>query len=98
MPLSGAGKKRKVGQVLKKVNAFLKKNKLISKGAKIAVAVAPKKYKGRIKIAGETAGLLGYGSCGGGLGLPGGRRGRGLKLAGAGKRKRKRRVGRPCKK
>lgn len=84
--LKGYGKKKKVAKVLKKVNTFLKKNKLISKGSKILVKVAPKKHKAKIRAAGDVAELLGYG-----VGLPGGRgcRGAGLKLAGQGnKRKR----------
>ena len=85
--LKGAGKKKKVTKVLKKVDAFLKKNKLISKGAKVLVKVAPKKHRAKIKAAGDVAQLLGYG-----VGLPGGACcGSGLKLAGQGK-KRKRAV------
>lgn len=84
--LKGQGKKKKVAKVLKKVDTFLKKNKLISKGSRILVKVAPKKHRAKIKAAGDVAELLGYG-----VGLPGGRRcgkGAGLKLAGQGKRKR----------
>ena len=87
--VAGSGiKKKKVAKVLKGVNKFLKKHKLISKGAKIAVKVAPKKYKKSIGTAGSVAEMLGYG-----VSLPGGAYGQGLRLAGAGKkRKRKRRV------
>ena len=85
--LKGAGKKKKVTKVLKKVDAFLKKNKLISKGSKILVKVAPKKHRAKIKAAGDVAELLGYG-----VGLPGGRgccRGAGLKLSGQGKKRKR---------
>ena len=91
MTMSGAGKKRKTKEVLKKVNTFLKKHKLISKGAKVLVKVAPKKHRGKIKAAGDVAGLLGYGVSlpGGGLKLAG----QGLKLAGQGKKRKGKKPG-----
>ena len=90
--MTGAGKKKEVGKVLKKVNTFLKKNKLISKGAKVLVKskIVPKKHRGKIKAAGEVAELLGYGTMKGrGTSLPGG----GLRLAGTGKRRKGRKKG-----
>tara|TARA_R110002126_G_scaffold53398_1_gene144374 strand:- start:811 stop:1104 length:294 start_codon:yes stop_codon:yes gene_type:complete len=94
MVQAGAGKKKEVAKVLKGVNKFLKKHKLLSKGAKIAVKVAPKKYKKSIGVAGDVAEMLGYGKMRGrGVSLPGGAYGQGLRLAGQGKkRKRKKRV------
>ena len=96
MVQAGAGKKKEVAKVLKGVNKFLKKHKLLSKGAKIAVksGIVPKKYKKSVSAAGDVAGLLGYGKmCGRGVSLPGGAYGQGLRLAGQGKkRKRKKRV------
>ncbi len=83
--LSGAGKKKKVVKVLKDVNKFLRKHKLLSKGAKIAVKVAPKKYKSKISTAGNIAEQLGYG-----VSLPGGAYGSGLRLAGQGKKRKRR--------
>ena len=106
MVVSGSGKKgkakaKKVVKVLSKVNKFLRKHKLISKGAKIAVKVVPKKYKGTVRTIGRTAGQLGYGR-GSGLSLPGGAYGQGLRLAGAGKKRKGKKPGpkkkRKCKK
>ena len=78
MSQSGAGKKRKVAKVLKGVDKYLKEHKLISKGAKVLVKVAPEKYKGKLSAAGDVAKMLGYG-----VSLPGGS----LRLAGQGKKK-----------
>lgn len=84
MSQSGAGKKKQVAKVLKGVNKFLKEHKLISKGAKVLVKVAPEKYKSKIAATGDVAQMLGYG-----VSLPGG----GLKLAGQGKRKKAKKKG-----
>ena len=103
-------KLKKIGKTLKKVNAFLRKERLLSKGLTVGIKVVPKKHKSKVTKTRDVVKLLGYGKKGAGLGLPGGSRGgckgSGLKLAGQGAKKRKakkkpgpkRRVGRPCKK
>ena len=65
---------------LKGVNRFLRKHKLISKGATVVSKVGPKKYRATAAKSAAIAKQLGYG----------------LRLAGAGKKKKKRRRGRPC--
>jgi hypothetical protein len=95
MVQAGEGKKRKVAKVLKGVNKFLKKHKLLSKGAKIAVqsGVVPKKYRKGVKSAGTVAEMLGYGKMRGrGVSLPGGAYGSGLRLAGAGKKRKRKKT------
>ena len=72
-----------VMDILKGVNKFLRKHKIISKAADIAASVAPDNFKGKAKTASAVAKTLGYG-----LTPPGG----GLRLAGQGKRGRKKRA------
>jgi len=78
MSQSGAGKAKKVKKVLKSVDKFLKDKKLISKGAKVLVKIAPEKHKKKLQTTAEVAEMLGYGKRGSGLGIPGGA----LRLAG----------------
>lgn len=70
-----------IKDIVKGLNKFLKKHKVISRGASIIEPVAGK-HKSKVRKVGQVAKQLGYG------------KGSGLKLAGAGK---KRRVGRPKK-
>lgn len=70
---------------LKKVNRFLRKHRVLSRGANLVGRFAPGKYGAIARKAGRTASALGYG-----LSLPGGA----LRLAGArgyGRRRRRRR-------
>ena len=78
--MEGKGKKKGVKKTLKSVNAFLRKHKIISKGAKL-VAPLSGKYEGKVRLAGKTAAALGYGLSPAGGG--------GLKVAGQGKKLRK---------
>ena len=100
MDMEGSG----VKDILKGINKFLKKNKVISRGARAITPFVPPQYRGQVRIGGELARQAGYGHCykkkGSGLTLAGqgkkrkrkcGRKkkGAGLKLAGQGKRKRR---------
>ena len=69
----GMGKKQGAKKVLKEVNKFLRKHKVLSKGAKL-VAPLSGKYEGKVRLAGKVAGMAGYGA----------RRGSGLSPAGGG--------------
>ena len=91
MPRKRMKKKQMQGNgvmdILKGVNKFLRKNKVISTGVSAIAPILPGKYRKYATTGANVARQLGYG-----VGLPGGS---GLRLAGQG---RKRRVGRPCKK
>jgi hypothetical protein len=82
-----------IKDILKGVNKFLRKHKVISKGASIAAKVGPKKYRKGARATAGIAKQLGYGK-GGALRLAGQRGPRGR---GPGTRRRKI-VGRPRKK
>ncbi len=91
MPKKRMTKKQMQGNgvmdILKGVNKFLKKSKIISTTADAFAPVIPKKYRGYVSAGSKVAKQYGYG-----VQLPGGG---GLRLAGQG---RKKRVGRPRKK
>ena len=78
--MEGKGKKKGVKKTLRGVNAFLRKHKILSKGAKL-VAPLSGKYEGKIRLAGKTSAALGYGLSPAGGG--------GLRLAGQGKKRKK---------
>tara|TARA_R110000850_G_scaffold83349_2_gene178912 strand:- start:1979 stop:2233 length:255 start_codon:yes stop_codon:yes gene_type:complete len=75
------------GKVFGAVNKFLKKNKILSRGASLGSQFLPGKYKLAGTALGGIAKQLGYGRCGGGLKLAGS----GLSLSGGMRRRRRRR-------